>query len=105
VAFLEKVSTFPEKYLGPPLHFCRLCKVDLQPLIDKIVGKLLDWIGKNNMYPGRIALTKSVLIATAVYHATALMATVVYHATARERIPCTNSTCAPATPALSGPSD
>jgi hypothetical protein len=39
-AFLAKIATFPRKYLGLPLHFRRLRKVDLQPLIDKITDKL-----------------------------------------------------------------
>jgi hypothetical protein len=38
--FPAKIATFPGKYLGLPLHFRRLRKVDLQPLIDKIAGKL-----------------------------------------------------------------
>jgi hypothetical protein len=39
-AFPAKIATFPGKYLGLPLHFRRLRKVDLQPLIDKIAAKL-----------------------------------------------------------------
>jgi hypothetical protein len=71
-AFPARIASFPGKYLGLPLHFRRLRKVDLQPLIDKIAGKLPGWIGKNLARPGRIALAKSVLMATAVYHATAM---------------------------------
>jgi hypothetical protein len=63
---------FPGKYLGLPLHFRRLRKVDIQPLIDKIAGKLPGWFGKNSARPGRIILAKSVLMATVVYHATVL---------------------------------
>jgi hypothetical protein len=70
--FPAKIMAFPGKYLGPPLHFCRLRKVDIQPLIDKITGKLSGWFGKNLARPGRITLAKSVLMATAVYHAMVL---------------------------------
>jgi hypothetical protein len=42
----------------------------MQPLIDKIAAKLPGWMGKNIMRPGRITLAKTVLMATAVYHAT-----------------------------------
>jgi hypothetical protein len=70
--FPAKIMAFPGKYLGLPLHFRRLRKVDLQPLLDKIAGKLPGWFGKNLARPGRITLAKSVLMATAVYHATVL---------------------------------
>jgi len=71
-AFPAKLASFPGKYLGLPLHFRRLRKVDFQPLFDKIAGKLPGWYGKNIARPGRIALAKSVLMATAVYHSTAI---------------------------------
>jgi mannosylglycoprotein endo-beta-mannosidase len=35
-----KVSEFPLKYLGVPLHFGKLCKQDLQPLIDSIIKRI-----------------------------------------------------------------
>ncbi|KAM0848981.1 hypothetical protein ACQ4PT_026664 [Festuca glaucescens] len=70
--FPAKIATFPGKYLGLPLHFRRLRKVDLQLLIDKIAGKLLGWIGKNLARPGRVTLAKTVLMATGIYHATAI---------------------------------
>jgi hypothetical protein len=47
-----------------------MLKVDLQPLIDKIAGKLPGWMGKNLARPGRITLAKTLLMATVVYHAT-----------------------------------
>lgn len=70
--FPAKLACFPGKYLGLPLHFRRLRKVDLQPLIDKIAGKLPGWIGKNLARPGRVILAKTVLMATSTYHATAI---------------------------------
>lgn len=45
--FLVRVATFPGRYLGLPLHFRRLRKVVLQPLIDKIAGRLPGWKRKN----------------------------------------------------------
>jgi hypothetical protein len=71
LAFPAKLAAFPRKYLGRPLHVRRLRKVDLQPLIDKIAGKLPGWIGKNLARPRRMTLVKTVLLATVVYHATA----------------------------------
>jgi hypothetical protein len=70
--FPAKIATFPGKYLGLPLHFRRLRKVDLQPLIDKIMDKLPRWMGKNLAHPGRVTLAKTVLFATDVYHATVI---------------------------------
>jgi hypothetical protein len=64
-----KFVSFPGKYLGIPLHFRRLRKVDLKPLIDKIAGKLPAWIGKNFARPRRVILAKTVLMATGIYHA------------------------------------
>ncbi|KAM0822740.1 hypothetical protein ACQ4PT_071319 [Festuca glaucescens] len=71
--FPAKLASFPGKYLGLPLHFRRLWKVDLQPLIDKIAGKLPGWIGKNLARPGRVILAKTVLMATGIYHATIIL--------------------------------
>jgi hypothetical protein len=46
--------------------------VDFQPLFDKIAAKLPGWYGKNIARPGRIALAKTVLMATVTYHATVI---------------------------------
>jgi hypothetical protein len=70
--FPAKIVTFPGKYLGLPLHFRCLRKVDLQPLIDKIAGKLPIWMGKNLARPGRVTLAKSVLMAICIYHASVI---------------------------------
>ena len=70
--FPARIATFPEKYLGLPLHFRRLRKVDLQPLIDKTAAKLPGWMGKNLARPGRVMLAKTVLMAISTYHATVI---------------------------------
>jgi hypothetical protein len=38
--FWCKVSEFPIKYLGVPLHFSKLKKEDIQPLIDSIIKRI-----------------------------------------------------------------
>jgi hypothetical protein len=38
--FCYKRSSFPIKYLGGPLHFTKLRKEYLQPVIDKIVKRI-----------------------------------------------------------------
>lgn len=70
--FPVKIAAFPTKYLGLPLHTSRLKRVHLQPLIDKAMGKLPGWKGKNLARPGRVSLAKSVLCAMATHHLTAL---------------------------------
>jgi hypothetical protein len=71
--FPAKIATFRGKYLGLPLHFRRLRKVDLQPVIDKIAAKLPGWMGKNLARPGRVTLGRTVLMVTAIYHATVIL--------------------------------
>jgi hypothetical protein len=40
------VGAFPIKYIGIPLHYQKLRREDLQPLIDKIIKKIAGWRGK-----------------------------------------------------------
>jgi mannosylglycoprotein endo-beta-mannosidase len=40
------VQNFPCKYLGLPLHFRQLRRVDYQPLLDKMAHRLPSWKGK-----------------------------------------------------------
>lgn len=35
-------SNFPIKYLGVPLHHSKLRKIDLQPVIDKIIKRIAE---------------------------------------------------------------
>ena len=44
------VGTFPIKYLGIPLHYQKLRREDLQPLIDKIIKRAAGWKGKLLFY-------------------------------------------------------
>ena len=71
-AFPAKLASFPGRYLGLPLHTRWLRRVDLQPLLDKAMGRLPGWKGKNLARPGRVSLAKSVLCAIANHHLTAL---------------------------------
>ena len=70
--FPAKIASFPGRYLGLPLHYHRLRRVDLQPFIDKIAGRLPGWKGKLLNKPGRVALAQSVLTAMATFHISAL---------------------------------
>lgn len=66
---------FPIKYLGLPLALGRLRKVDLQPVFDKIFGRVASWRVKNMAAAGRTMLVKSVLTAQLIYLLTALKIT------------------------------
>ena len=56
INFPGKVCSFPGKYLGLPLHTRKLRRVDVQPLLDKIAGRLPGWKGKMLSSSGRETL-------------------------------------------------
>ena len=70
VDFPGKVCSFPGKYLGLPLHTRKLRRVDVQPLLDKIGGRLPGWKGKMLSSSGRETLVKCVLTSQPIYHLT-----------------------------------
>lgn len=39
-------ETLPLKYLGVPLHYNKLSREDLQPLVDKLLHRIAGWRGK-----------------------------------------------------------
>ena len=65
--FCCKRSDFHIKYLGVPLHFSKLRREDLQPVIDKIVKRIAGWKGRLLSYAGRLTLLKSCLASIPIY--------------------------------------
>jgi hypothetical protein len=65
--FCCKRSEFPIKYLGVPLHFTKLKREDLQPVIDKIIKRIAGWKGRLLSYAGRLVLLKSCLASIPIY--------------------------------------
>jgi hypothetical protein len=61
------IGSFPIKYLGVPLHFDKLKREDLQPLIDKIMKKIASWRGKLLSQAARVMLIKTCLASIPVY--------------------------------------
>jgi hypothetical protein len=61
----QKVD-FPIKYLGLPLSTTKLPKSALQPLIDRIVDKLLAWKGRILHHSGRLTLIKMMMCAVLI---------------------------------------
>jgi hypothetical protein len=53
------VGNFRIKYLGIPLHYEKLRRKDIQPLIDKILKRIARWRGKLLSYAARLTLIKA----------------------------------------------
>jgi hypothetical protein len=68
--FPGKYTSLPRKYLGLPLYYRNIKRIDLQPLIEKINNRLAGWKGKLLSKAGRETLVKSVLSAQPIYHLT-----------------------------------
>ena len=62
-----KLSSFPIKYLGAPLHRCKLRKEDLQPVIDKIIKKVARWRGRLLSFGDRLILVQPCLASIPSY--------------------------------------
>jgi hypothetical protein len=65
--FYCKKGDFPIKYLGVPLHFSKLRKEDLQPIVDKIISRIAGWKGRFLSYAGRLILLKVCLASIPIY--------------------------------------
>lgn len=62
-----QLKDFPCKYLGLPLSFRRITRIEVQPVIDKIGAKLPAWKGKLLDRAGRLTLIRSVLTLMPIY--------------------------------------
>ena len=60
-------GSFPIKYLGIPLHYEKLRREDIQPLIDKILKRIAGWRGKLLSYAARLTLIKACLASIPIY--------------------------------------
>ncbi|KAJ1272904.1 hypothetical protein BS78_06G238600 [Paspalum vaginatum] len=61
------LGSFAINYLGVPLHFDKLSREDLQPLVDKMLKRVAGWRGKLLSYGARLVLIKSCLASIPVY--------------------------------------
>jgi hypothetical protein len=61
------VGKLPFRYLGVPIHFEKLTREDLQPLLDKLIKRIAGWWGKMLAYSCRIVLIKTCLARVPVY--------------------------------------
>jgi hypothetical protein len=60
-------GNLPCKYLGVPLHYEKLKREDVQPLVDKLMKRMAGWRGKMLAYSSRLVLIKSCLASVLVY--------------------------------------
>jgi hypothetical protein len=65
--FCCKIGSFPFKYLGVPLHFSKLRKEDLQPVIHKNPNRFFGWRGKLLNYKSRLILLKACIASIPLY--------------------------------------
>lgn len=57
------VETLPIRYLGMPLTTKTLTSHDYEPLIDKILGRMLCWSNRSLSFSGRLQLIQTVTLA------------------------------------------
>jgi len=65
--FCCKVGQFPFKYLEVPLHYAKLRREDIQPVVDKILKWVAGWKVRLLSYGGKLTLLKSCLASIPIY--------------------------------------
>jgi hypothetical protein len=61
------IGSFPLKYLGVTLHFDKLSREELQPLVDKLLHRIAGWRGKLLSLAARALLIKTCLASIPIY--------------------------------------
>jgi hypothetical protein len=65
--FYCKLRSFPFKYLRVPLHYEKLKREDIQPVVDKVIDMIPGWQGRLLSYPARLTLLKACLASIPIY--------------------------------------
>jgi len=65
--FCCNIGDFPIKYLGVPLHFTKLKREDIQPVVDKMMNRIVSWKGRLLSSAGKLTLLKSCLASIPIY--------------------------------------
>ena len=65
--FCCNIGSFPIKYLGVPLHFNKLKREDIQPIVDKLMNRVAGWKGKLLSSAGKLILLRSCLSSIPIY--------------------------------------
>lgn len=66
-SFTCPIKEFPCHYLGLPLHYRALHRVEIQPLVDKMATKLATWKGKFLNKARRLKMLNTVLSSLPTY--------------------------------------
>jgi hypothetical protein len=62
-----RLGNFPLKYLGVPLHYTKLRKEDIQPIVDKLLKNAAGWRGRLLNHAAKLELVRSVLASIPLY--------------------------------------
>jgi hypothetical protein len=65
--FCCKTGSFPFRYLGVPLHYEKLKREDIQPIVDQVMGRIPSWSGRLLSYSVRQTLLKVCLASIPIY--------------------------------------
>ena len=65
--FCCNIGSFPIKYLGVPLHFNKLKREDIQPIVNKLMNRVAGWKGKLLSSAGKLILLRSCLSSIPIY--------------------------------------
>ena len=65
--FCCNIGSFPIKYLGVPLHFNKLKRKDIQPIVNKLMNRVAGWKGKLLSSAGKLILLRSCLSSIPIY--------------------------------------
>jgi hypothetical protein len=65
--FCCKVGSFPFKYLGVHLHYKKLRREGIQPILDKVINRIPDWKGKLLSYGVWVVLLRACLTSIPIY--------------------------------------
>jgi hypothetical protein len=65
--FCCKLGSFPFKYLAVPLHYDKLRRENIQPVVDKIINRTPGWGGRLLSYSARLTLLKACLASILIY--------------------------------------
>jgi hypothetical protein len=65
--FCCKLGALSFKYLGIPLHYEKLRREDIQPVVDKIIKRIAGWQGRLMLYGARLELLKACIASIPIY--------------------------------------
>jgi hypothetical protein len=65
--FCCKLVSFPFKYLGVPLHYEKLRREDIQPVVNKVIDRIPGWQERLLSHTARLTLLRACLASIPIY--------------------------------------